>query len=300
MRALLILLLLSGCATGTDEPSGGSDNLPSAGITGITLPPDPQALTIDDVRIGRPWGLIDAPDAMRVWFTAAAADDTSTIQVVGGSLQDGVWSVQPAAEVALAPTHPWEGGSVRHPSVIKRLDGSLLMAYAGGPGEIGLATSEDGSTWAGRTSPAYAVPGSDLSYPSLIDEPGRLLLFYVIDGAVYLAIQAAGEENFTLQPDPTLSPIEDVTLTSASVITTTTALGRTLYRCHFTDDTGIGVAAGFDAEALERSDLNPVLENAGLRPREPMQAGAIILVALNTQQNKPAEGTSLGIATFGP
>ncbi len=300
LSATAFVVLAAACATGTDEPGGGADYLPSSGIVPVTVPAEPGVLEVEDVDLSRPWGLMAGADVMQVWF-AAATDEGSSIGLASGALVDGAWTLTLDTQTALAASQPWEGTSLTHPAVVRRADGSLLMAYVAGDGHIGLATAT-GDTWTAAAEPIIEGSADEpLTHPSLIDEPAlsRVLLFYVRAGAVHLAIGNAAGTKFDVQETAVLPADEENALTAASVIRTSSTLGRTLYRCHFANALGIHFAGGFEPTALDAPDLNPVMEDTGFKPDDPMQAGAVILYARNLVKNKPKKGRGLAVAYIG-
>lgn len=322
-RAALLCLAWLACATGSDVPGGGGYGLPSMSPGRPVLPENPLVLKLEDARLGHPWGLVDAGGSLRVWLDVGRTDSTSIGLATGQPTAEGGWAFELTDPTVLGAELAWEGAHVSQPSVAED-GGLLLMAYAGGGGAgIGLAISQDGLTWSRGDAPVLEPvdgwEGGELSHPSLVAEPGRILLFYLgaDGGGMGVAASTDGGATFerlvagpVFEPAPEPAPPEDPDapapappfdtgpLTGASVFPRTTALGRRLYACWYTSGGSLGYAASWDGTAFSRSTANPFLEDPGYDIGSPHRAGDVLLHARNRRKGKPQKGQGLGAAYF--
>ena len=310
-------IALAACAT-IPEQGGGGENLPSAvaGPFRALLQEElgnsrvaPNALE-DDV-FSRDPSVLDVdedPTTLEVagYFGAAvaqgdvkptAADPTRVILRFGAL--DGR-SFDRAAEVALEPADPWEGGVIGHPSVLHK--GQEIWLYYDAAGGIGLAKSSDGHAFTRVPGPVFGPAELDLeglipASPGVIVLPdGSLRMFYEIATSPDSTVigEAASSDGVTwtrhgqapaLEPsapgtdaDP---PYDDAAVGSPSPVLARSIDGRATLRVYYgaRNHLGarvIGLAARYveDLDAPLRRATAPVFGTT--KPLSPTEPSALI------------------------
>jgi hypothetical protein len=194
--ALLPLVTLLSCAT-LPEPSGGGDNLPSAGA-------GPFRALVHSDQVNELGNLRSAPNALDDDHTFARDPavldldgDPATHDVaayVGVAVAQGEVDPKPAdptraivrfgavdgrsfdrsAETVLVPDAAWEGGVMGQPAALL-VDGEVLLYYAAAGG-IGLARSADGHGFTREPAPVLAPDAGGWEKGAVPSSPGVLRL----------------------------------------------------------------------------------------------------------------------------
>lgn len=153
-------MLTAGCGLGlTDERSGGSENLPTAGAGPyIRLAPDPdtpsnEPLVVEErfFGFGDPSPMLRDDGGFRLWFGRTDPLVSGESEIWYAELPDLHELPDRGPEPALVATEAWEAGRVAGPHVVDLGDGELAMFYEGGDPTspaVGRAdSSDDGATW---------------------------------------------------------------------------------------------------------------------------------------------------------
>ena len=318
--AAMLVVACAACATGSDQPGGGGYNIPTAVPGRLVLPEKKVALVLEDGDVGRPWGILESPGALRIYLGIDQGESARIGLATGTRTEDG-WVFELKDPRALEAELEWEAGRVGDPCVASLPGGERLLAYAGGNAAgIGLARSPDGETWTRSPTPAL-VPeveweGGRVWHPTLVVEPGRILLFYMGGDGSGLGVAASADlaGSFErLAPGPSFAPAEmpeppedaDVKapappfdakpLDGMSVFRTVSALGRTVYGGWYASNSAFAHAASFHGLTFSRSNLNPFLEDEGYGLASPHQVGDVILYSRLRKKGKATGGRALGL-----
>ena len=277
---LVAALMMLGCATGSDTPGGGGHNLPSAGLGPWLLPEVPEIFARDDVSLSRPWA-----HAGQVWYTVTPAEGGSHIaRAVIDTDDTGAVSLTEVTAEALVASQAWEGDGVSQPSVIEH-DGALVMAYVGAGG-VGLASGGI-DAW---SSDGLAVEGA-WSSPSLVSDGGRLLLFAVKDGAIYV-MERTADADFGEPGEPIITEVTHGATCRADI----SPLGRVIFRCYVAKTPGISVWSSFSVSDFAPATPDPLYVDAGFGPSDPMAYEGWLLYSRNKKKNVSSLGSGVAVA----
>jgi hypothetical protein len=197
-RALAVIVLAAGCATG-GSPGQGDVDLPNAGVGPFRKLDPNETLGIapfvfDDRRavFREPGALVRGAgeNGPEVWLYAVAKDQTTGKDVIvrthatdGRSFYGTTQHGGHAPVVVLTPTEPWEGDALAGPAPLEA--GGEIFLYYAGKGGIGVARSTDGIHFRKEGGPILSRDDhidwetAQLSGPSAAILPsGRFRLFY--------------------------------------------------------------------------------------------------------------------------
>lgn len=200
----------------------------SSGATGPgpVISPSKDVTRFDATSISSPSALFDGSN-YRVYYTGRCTskdctDPRASALGLATSSDGHTWTLS-SGKLTI---HGESSSALSDPVVLRRGDGSYLMAYrsetAGGTGQIGIATSDDGLGW---TRVAIALvsggetdwDGGDVAGPALLGYRNRLYLWYVgrdrTSTVSHLGLAVANDDgNFKFVKDeanPVLSPDDD-------------------------------------------------------------------------------------------
>ncbi len=298
---VLAIVLLCGNACGFGpwaQEAGGSDNLPVSGAGPYAKwSPDPQTpadepnlITDNSADLLAPTVLIRDDGGFIVWYER---------REVGGGLGE-IWVAEFPELTALSDrqprhvlmaTYPWQAGDLRNPSVIRVSGDELLLFYdAGLPSAIGVARSTDG----GETFVADATPLLiNAQAPSVSGFEGEMTLMFERPNQPGLFIAQVGDSlALSIRAEPILLPIDEngrfdrAKVGRPQLISHQTAAGQIRHDVFYQGqsgqlgnngepESGIGHAAGFSLDFLERSLANgePIVQ-----PGAPYETSPFVLL----------------------
>lgn len=267
------------------QEAGGSDNLPVSGAGSYakwsadpqTPADEPNLITDNSADLLAPTVLIRDDGGLIVWYER---------REVGGGLGQ-IWVVEFPALTELSDrqprrvlmaTHPWQAGDLRNPSVIRISADELLLFYdAGSPSAIGVARStDDGETFVADVEPLLI----NARAPSVSSFEGETtLMFERLNQPGLFIAQADDNLVLSIRTEPVLLPIDEVArfdranVGSPQLISHRTAAGQIKHDVFYLGEngeigkndepeSGIGHAAGFSLDFLDRSRANgePILQ----------------------------------------
>lgn len=283
---------LAGCGLGlSDNPPGGTDNLPTSAIGPYVRPADafetpnqePWILSDNQADLSEPWIVARDDGGFRIWYARQVTGQAAPRELWYAEFADYGHAPDVAPRRVLAPTSAWEETTLSAPSVFD--DGNrLLMVYAGGDdlASIGLATSmDDGATWqaadapilTGVRSPSVAVVGEELwmvaervGMPGIWRAKASLAdpTSWTFDAAAIATARPELEEAF-----------DKAVVGSPAIVARETVAGRLRVGVWFTglkdaangDTASVGYIGTFDGVLWERySPTNSVLAAPGREP----------------------------------
>lgn len=278
--ALPLLALVAGCATLADGRSG-LDNPPSALVGPFRL------LAVGEIGASRP-----APFAMQdnTFFYRDASvvdldgdDQTFDVSAFFAGVAMGAdpnaptdhlarfeavdgRSFQRPGSVVLTASLDWMAGHVGAPSAVRTDDGILLYFESGGG--IGLATSQDGTTFAPLGAPL--LDGRSPTVVELAD--GTFDMFFEVPGPAIREATSPDGRTWTILDGP--AALEGAS--SPCAVLRETEQGRAVLDVYFTTKTETGPQIGLASRflesgdrALQRSPAIMLAPNAALDVREP-------------------------------
>lgn len=150
--------------------------------------------TLLDGTFGDPWVIKD-DDTYVMYYGATKGDfsDTNTVSIFRATSKDGInWERNSIPLLSKGSSGDWDSVKVETPSIIKLLDGSYRMYYAGSnlPDseagfQMGFATSPDGITWKKhRNSPVLRLGKKgdfdeiSIFEPSILYKDGEYWMWY--------------------------------------------------------------------------------------------------------------------------
>ena len=234
MRRAIFILLCASCGTG-GATGGPPTNVPFSGAAGYAKVNGDYVL-LDSKPLTAPALLTDSPDGpYAIWMTRGGTE-------IWRVDLDHLGTDPSPLRMALAPTEPWEMGSVANPSVERDATG-FHMAYEAAGSVIALADSTDGESWTGKRmlGPGHA--------PALVHG----FVFYDDGADVWRA--PVGSEP----------PVHALAGTNPDVHLRQTAGERPLWQMFFNCtgrdqvSTAICYAASYDGENFTSTDI-PILQ----------------------------------------
>ncbi len=299
--ALALGLAACGAQGGSD---GGAERLPDRGlipyekITAIDENP-PFIFGPQEGRVlVEPSGVVEGGQVV-LFLESRIEGDEGSRQIVRALSQDGGLTFGPASIALSAPQ------GVGSPSVLRVGDRWLMAVELGGTGALGLATSDDGVTFALDGAPLLEPEGDaeagGLGGPSLVKVGQGFDLYYdarplAVEGQgtptpvrPFIARATAGADLAFIRAGIVLQGgegcvngdgvpegcwdgegVESPELRRAIA----SASGRTVLRLMYTGvgrggvNVGVGVAASFDGERFSRFEFNPIMAQ-NRRERDP-------------------------------
>jgi hypothetical protein len=292
-RFTLPVVLVVSVACGVKAPpSGGDDNLPNAKAGPFRvlregeMPPQDRVFPFAIRRKGtsNPCALQDQA-SVRLYVASSESLEPGAppVKILRFDAADGrSFPPREPDAIVLEPSASWEGGVVDAPSVL-RVGAEIWMYYAA-MGGIGMAVSNDGTTFVKRADPVVGVSdeatweqGAVPSDPSVVMLGERSFrMFYEAGVGIGEAVSEDGVHWRRIADAPALWPVpappgpapeedsvdepfDDVSVTDPHALVETSALGRRILRVYYAGsnrlgDWSLGMAARYEGEtALQRA-----------------------------------------------